>query len=100
MYSVLSHEAPEYISNLYTFSPSRYSNSRNYQLSLSRPRTDIFKTSISFSGAYLWNSLPLTVRSFQSLNFFKRKLRAHLEVHRMDCDIISLGKERQTEIFE
>ena len=59
MYSVLSHEAPEYIFNLYTLSPSRYSNSRNYQLSLSRPRIDIFKTGISFSGAYLWNSLPL-----------------------------------------
>ena len=97
MYSVLSHEAPEYISNLYTLSPSRYSNSRNYQLSLSRPRIDIFKTGISFSGAYLWNSLPLTVRSCQSLSFFRRKLRAHLEVHRMDCDIIPPERERERE---
>ena len=56
-------EAPEYISNLYTHIPSCYSNSRNYQLSLQRPRIDIFKTRISFSGAYLWNNLPLTVRS-------------------------------------
>ena len=51
MYRVLSNEAPEYISNLYTYTPSRYSNSRNYHLSLPRPRIDIFKTSISFSGA-------------------------------------------------
>ena len=80
MYRVLSNEAPEYISNLYTHTPSCYSNSRNYQFSLSRPRIDIFKTSISFSGAYLWNSLPLTVRSCQSLSSLKRKLRAHLEV--------------------
>ena len=29
MYRVLSNEAPEYISNLYTHTPSRYSNSRN-----------------------------------------------------------------------
>ena len=50
MYRVLSNEAPEYISNLYTHTPSRYSNSRNYHLSLPRPRIDIFKTSISFSG--------------------------------------------------
>ena len=65
MYRVLSNEAAEYISNLYTHTPSRYSSYRNYHLSLPRPRTDIFKTSISFSGAYLWNNLPLTVRSCQ-----------------------------------
>ena len=80
MYWVLSNEAPEYISNLYTHTPSRYSNSRNDHLSLPRPRIDIFKTSVSFSGAYLWNNLPLTVRSCQSLSSFKRTPRAHLEV--------------------
>ena len=37
MYRVLSNEAPEYISNLYTHTPSSYSNSRNYRLSLPRP---------------------------------------------------------------
>ena len=80
MYRVLSNEAPEYISNLYTYTPSRYSSSRNYNLSLPRPRIDMFKTSISFSGAYLWNNLPLTVRSCQSLSSFKRKPCAHLKV--------------------
>ena len=64
MYSLLSNKAPEY----------------NYHLSLPRPRIDIFKTSVSFSGAYLWNNLPLTVRSCQSLSSCKRKLCAHLEV--------------------
>ena len=79
MYRVLSNDAPDYISNRYTHTPSRYSNSRNYHLSLPRPRIDISKTSISFSGVYLWNDLPLTVRSYESLSSFKRKLRAHLE---------------------
>ena len=63
MYRVLSNEAPEYIFNLYTHTPSRFSNSRNYHLSLLRPRIAIFRISISFPGAYLWNNLPLTVRS-------------------------------------
>ena len=76
---VLSNEAPKYISNLYTHTPSRYSNSRNNHLGLPRPRIDIFKTNISFSGAFLWNNLPLTVRSCQSLSSLKRKPRAHLE---------------------
>ena len=79
MHRVLSNESPGYISKLYTHTPSRYSNSRNYQLSLPRPRINIFKTGISFCGVYLLNNLPLTVRSCQSLSSFKRKLRAHLE---------------------
>ena len=79
MYKVLNNETPEYISNLYTHTPSRYSNSRHYHICLPRPNIDIFKTSISFCGAYLWNNLPLTTRSCQSLSSFKRKLRAHLE---------------------
>ena len=45
MYRALNSEAPKYISNLYTCPPSHYSNSRHYQLSLPRPRRDIFKTS-------------------------------------------------------
>ena len=94
MYRVLNNEAPEYISNLYTHTPSRYSNSRNYQLSLPRPRIDIFKTSISFSGAYLWNNLPPTVRSCQSLSSFKRKLRAHLEVATSDGLWHNTARER------
>ena len=61
MYRLLSNETPEYISNLYTHTPSHYSSSRNYDLSLPRPSIDIFKTSIFFSGAYLWNNLPLMV---------------------------------------
>ena len=45
-YKVLNSEAPDYISNLYTYVPSWYSNSRNYKLSLPRPRIDIFKASL------------------------------------------------------
>ena len=77
MYRVLNNEAPEYISNLYTNTPSCHS--RNYQLSSPRPRIDMFETSISFSGAFLWNDLPLTIKSCQLLSSFKQKLCAHLE---------------------
>ena len=79
VYRVLSNDL-----YTHTHTPSRYSDSRNYQLSLPRPKIDVFKTSISFSGAYLWNNLALTVRSCQSLSSFKRKLRAHLEVVTQD----------------
>ena len=53
VYRALNSEAPEYISNLYTHPPSRYSKSRNYHRSLPRLMINIFKTSISFSDAFL-----------------------------------------------
>ena len=68
MYMVLSNEATEYISNLYTHIPSRYSNSRIYHLSLHRPRIDIFKTSIAFSGA---------LNAFCYENMIKKNGREH-----------------------
>ena len=40
------------ISNLYIHPPPRCCNSRNYQLSLARPRIDIFTTNIAFAGAF------------------------------------------------
>ena len=39
---------------------SHYTNSRN-NLYVPRPRLDLFKTSTSFAGASLWNSLPQNV---------------------------------------
>ena len=49
---VFKNEAAENISGLFANPPARYSNSRNSQLSLPRPRTDIFKTGIAYSGAF------------------------------------------------
>ena len=60
MYRVLNNKVPEYISNLYKHTPSRYSNCRNYKPSLPRPRIDVFKTSIPFAGAFQRNKLPMT----------------------------------------
>ena len=99
---VLNNEAPVYISTLYTHTPSRYSNSRNYQLGLPRPRIDIFKTGTSSSGAFLWNNLPLTVRSCQSLSSFKRKHRAHVEAVTQDGLWKNTARVRETdiEVFE
>jgi hypothetical protein len=79
MYRALTNDAPEYISSMYAPRRSRYSNSRNNQLGLPRPRIDLLKTSIAFSGAFLWNHLPQTLRCCHSLSSFKRNLRVHLE---------------------
>ena len=44
------------------------------KLLLPKPRTNYLKSSISYSGAALWNSLPVEVRSAESLQIFKRKI--------------------------
>ena len=74
-YRALTNNAPVYISSLYKAPDS---NSRNNYLQLSKPRIDLFKTSMAFSGALFWNSLPVHLRSCHSLSSFKRKLQEHL----------------------
>ena len=69
-----------YVSNLYTYPPPCYSNSRNYYLSMPRQgETYLFGARIiAFSGAFLWSNYPW--RSYLViLSSFKRKLCARLE---------------------
>ena len=88
----------------HTHTHTRCSNSKNYPLSLPRPRIDIFKNKHS-SGAFLWNKLPLTdlvTRSVHSIENFVCLLR---QLQRKDCDRKLLGvwgdggrqTDRQTE---
>ena len=83
----------------HTHPPSCYSNSRNYHLSLPRPRMDKFKTSLvfffflSFYGtAYLWQSF----RSCHLLSFFNPNFVYTLkQLHRLDYKrkLLERGKE-------
>ena len=85
-----------YIYNLYTHPPSCYSDSRNYHLSLPRPRMDIFKTSLAFWGIFLWNSLPLTIRSCHLLSSFNPNFVCTLkQLHRVDYKRKLLERERK-----
>ena len=67
--------APDYVTNLLMESSNRY-HSLNYLLPPTR--IDLFKTSFSFSGAQLWNSLPQYLKLCSSLSSFKTKLRHYL----------------------
>ena len=51
-------------------------NSPNY-LYEPRPRLDLFKTSISFAGVSLWNSMPQNIKSCISLPCFERNLHKY-----------------------
>ena len=66
--------APEYVSALLTRSDRN--NSMNYLLPSTR--INMYKSSFSFSGALLWNSLPCNIKSSCTINGFKYKLRKYL----------------------
>ena len=77
MHKVLNNNSPYYLAQLCISHQSHYTNSRN-NLYVPRPRLDLFKTSISFAGAYLWNSLPQKIKSCISLPCFKRNLHKYM----------------------
>ena len=54
----------------------RLRNTEN-KLVLPQPRTDYLKRSFLYSGAHLWNDLPLDLRQASSLTDFKSKLSRH-----------------------
>ena len=70
MYRALTNSAPVYIPSLYK---APHSSSRNNYLHLPKPRIDLFKTSMAFSGALFWNSLLVHLRSCHSLSSFKNE---------------------------
>ena len=77
MYKIVRKRAPAYLCNTFEHSQTRYVNSRS-TLKVLRPRIDLSKTSLSYSGASLWNSLPGCLKNKPSLNTFKTSLQKHL----------------------
>ena len=84
MYKIVNNMVPNYLSSYFVFP----SNTLTYNLrdsdctlAIPQPRTNYCKRSLSYSGAVLWNSLPLDIRQSLSLNAFKSKLKNyHLSV--------------------
>ena len=65
---------PQYLSQLLTPCSSRY-GSQNYIIP--RANMDLFKHSFSFSGPSVWNSLPMLIKSINSLASFKAAIQKH-----------------------
>ena len=86
MHKVLNNNSPNYLAQLFISHQSHYINSRN-NLYVPRPRLDLFKTSISFAGASLWNSLPQNIKSCISLPFFKRNLHKYLSENNLSSNL-------------
>ena len=74
---VLDSNFPNYLAEPFISHQSHNTNSRK-NLYVPRPRLYLFKTSISFAGASLWNSLPQNIKSCISLLCFKRNLHRYM----------------------
>ena len=77
MYTVLNNNSPNSLAQLFTSHQSHYTNFRN-NFYVPRPRLHLFKTSISFAGASVWNSLPQNIKSCISLPCIKRNLHKYM----------------------
>ena len=76
MYKIVNRMAPDYLCSHFVFrSDTLAYNLRQSDFSLAIPqaRTNYCKRSLSYSGAVLWNGLPLDMRQSPSLNVFKSK---------------------------
>ena len=80
IYNTLHGGTPDYLRSRFVYgdnvSAHRLRNTEN-KLVLPRPRTDYLKRSFLYSGAQLWNNLPIDLRQTSSLTDFKSKLSRH-----------------------
>ena len=80
MYKTLHGVTPDYLRSRFVYrdNVSAY-RLRNTENKLVRPqsRTDYLKRSFLYSGAQLWNNLPVDLRQASSLTDFKSKLSRH-----------------------
>ena len=65
----LSLSLSPYLKHLFIGSDTR---AASRFITLPKPRTGLFKTTISFSGASLWNTIPTQIKSCNSLISFKK----------------------------
>ena len=71
---------PDYLSSHFIFRSGTLTynlRESDFSLAIPQPRTNYCKRSLSYSGAALWNGLPLDIRHSLSLDLFKRKLQSY-----------------------
>ena len=73
MFKIRNETQPKYLCELFSRHESPYSNHRQH-FNVPRPRIDIYKTSLSFSGPSFWNRLPSFITNSISLHSFKGAL--------------------------
>ena len=85
IYKVANNIAPSYLINLFQMrnsSDDTISNLRsvaNKNFLIPKPKLNLFKNSLSYSGAIIWNSIPLEIKKSKSLDIFVNKCKAWMK---------------------
>ena len=85
MYKVANNIAPSYLINLFqmrsasddTITSLRSVTNKNFLIP--KPKLNLFKNSLSYSGATIWNSIPLDIKTSKSLDSFVNKCKAWMK---------------------
>lgn len=84
MFKIANNIAPEYLADLFQMrnvndscSILRSVTHRNFLVP--KPNINLFKDSLSYSGAVIWNSVPLEIKNSQSVNTFVTKCVAWMK---------------------
>ena len=74
MYKIMNNLAPAYLCERFPVKDIR----NKITVVTPRPRTDLFKTSLIYSGSALWREIPLYLKNKNSVSSFKKAYHKHL----------------------
>ena len=78
MYKIIYHLCPDYLHNLFKYTSEITKKTlrsvHNNDLYIPRPNSKYLKQSLQYTGPKIWNSLPLDLRSSNTVTVFKNKL--------------------------
>ena len=74
MYRIMNDLAPPTLSARFQINQSRYTNS----ILITKPRIDLVKTSLLYSGGTLWNMMPESIKNKHSINTFREAYKNKL----------------------
>ena len=80
-YKIIHGMCPEYLSEMFTFQTcSSYGlrSSAHQKICIPKHKNELFKRTFQYSGAVIWNNIPLSIRSASTLQTFKNKLSKHI----------------------
>ena len=74
MFKIMNNLAPAYLCERFPVKDIR----NKLMIVTPRPRTDLFKTSLIFSGSALWREIPLYIKNKNSVSSFKKAYHKYL----------------------
>ena len=79
MYKLMHLKEPEYLTQFFTrYESKRPTRGLRTDLRILHVLSEMVRTSFQVQSAYLWNSLPVSLRDSPSLSRFKKEYRKHL----------------------